>query len=337
MERQKNFKIVAIPGLIQALTSGFKIVSEHMELILLPMLFDLLVWLGPRLSIYELLSKNIRSMFARLLLRTPITLYTQIDMLSKSVDQALKDYNLTSSISTFPFSVPVLLNGLNIQAPAESGKFLIPSLQTVSLTSVSSAFLISLAFAVCGFLFGMVYYTAIAHRFLPFPARISFSDFIRRSANVIFFLILAFLIISLLMIPLSCISSITVVLSPVVSQIIFFLLLFALAWLVVPFFFVFHGLFYGYSIRKAVRVSFNIGNWFSSAISFFIIEAIVISQGLKLIWNIPQTNSWLMLISIFGNAYITTSLIGASFILYWNFQKWMIDNEDLITKGTIQK
>ncbi|NMA12186.1 MAG: hypothetical protein GX933_03235 [Chloroflexi bacterium] len=336
MERYKRIKISAVPGLIQTLTGGFKIVSDHMELIILPVLFDLLIWLGPRTTIYHLFNVQLKQLFARMLYSTPITLYTQVDAFSKAFDQLLKGYNLTSSVSMFPLSVPILLNGMQIEASTENTKLLLPTIRTIELSSISSAFLISLALAVVGFLFGLVYYLAIAQRFSPHPARITFDSLVRRIFNVIVFLILVAFAMMALMIPVSCISSVAVMLSPLMSQIVIFLLLFSLAWLIVPFFFVFHGLFYGQSIRNAVKLSFNIGSWFSSMISFFIVQVIVISQGLKLIWTIPQTNSWLMLIGILGNAYIVTSLIGASFLLYWNYQKWIIANEELLTKGPTQ-
>lgn len=336
MEWQKRIKISAVPGLIQTLTGGFKIVSEHMELIILPVLFDLLVWLGPRISIYQLFSVQLKQLFARMLYSTPINLYTQVDAFSKAFDQLLKGYNLTSSVSMFPLSVPILMNGMQIETSTGNTELLLPAIRTIELNSVGSAFLVSLGLAVAGFLFGLIYYLAIAQRFSPHPARITFSSLVRRVFNVIVFLILAAVALMVLMIPVSCVSSVAVMLSPLMSQIVLFLLLFSLAWLIVPFFFVFHGLFYGQSIRNAVRLSFNIGSWFSSMISFFIVEVIVISQGLRLIWTIPQTNSWLTLIGILGNAYIVTSLIGASFLLYWNYQKWIIANEELITKGTIR-
>jgi len=58
---------------------------------------------------------------------------------------------------------------------------------------------------------------------------------------------------------------------------------------------------------------------------------------MNLIWTIPQPDSWLLLIGITGHAFITTSLISASFILYQQYLSWISENEELITKGIIQK
>jgi len=43
------------------------------------------------------------------------------------------------------------------------------------------------------------------------------------------------------------------------------------------------------------------------------------------------------LIGIIGHAFVTTSLISASFILYQQYLSWISENEELITKGIIQK
>ena len=43
------------PGIIGSLKAGFDVVSSHVILILMPLVIDLFLWLGPRLSVSKVL------------------------------------------------------------------------------------------------------------------------------------------------------------------------------------------------------------------------------------------------------------------------------------------
>ena len=44
-------------GVIESLTTGFETVASHLGLLLFPALLDLFLWLGPRLSIDNLIQR----------------------------------------------------------------------------------------------------------------------------------------------------------------------------------------------------------------------------------------------------------------------------------------
>jgi hypothetical protein len=54
----------------------------------------------------------------------------------------------------------------------------------------------------------------------------------------------------------------------------------------------------------------------------FLLAAILIAQGLDLLWIAAPSDSWLTLIGITGHAYIYTALIAASFIYYQKSCDW---------------
>ena len=109
------------------------------------------------------------------------------------------------------------------------------------------------------------------------------------------------------------------------------------AWLIIPIFFSIHGVFLGANAIQSFKLSFNLSKWFSSPTSFFLISMLIISQGLNIIWVIPEVDSWLLLIGIAGHAFISTGLLASSFILYQNYLIWITENEELLTKGIIRK
>jgi len=56
---------------------------------------------------------------------------------------------------------------------------------------------------------------------------------------------------------------------------------------------------------------------------WFALIAIVISQGMDLIWLIPSADNWMALVGIFGHAFISTGLLAASFIFYRDMSTWV--------------
>jgi hypothetical protein len=41
------------------------------------------------------------------------------------------------------------------------------------------------------------------------------------------------------------------------------------------------------------------------------------------LWRIPPADSWLTLLGIFGNAFVSTALLAASFIYYRDLNVWV--------------
>jgi len=46
---------------------------------------------------------------------------------------------------------------------------------------------------------------------------------------------------------------------------------------------------------------------------------------LSYLWQVPASDSWLMLVGIAGHAFISTALLSASFVYYRDMNKWLQD------------
>jgi hypothetical protein len=57
--------------------------------------------------------------------------------------------------------------------------------------------------------------------------------------------------------------------------------------------------------------------------SLFIVLAIFVNQGLNMVWQVAPEDSWLMLISIIGHAFVTTGMLSASFVYYQDINRWV--------------
>ena len=62
-----------------------------------------------------------------------------------------------------------------------------------------------------------------------------------------------------------------------------------------------------------------------------ILFSILISEGLNMVWTLPGTDSWLMVLGISGHAFIVTALLAASFLYYRDGIKWMQFNIQKMT------
>ena len=331
MEQKRKVEKIALPSITKALGNGFNLIAENIHFIVLPILFDLLVWLGPRFRAYDLLKGNVISLSQQIDQNAPANLLNQMNSLRDIALSALEQTNIMGAIHFFPISVPILLGGNTSMAGP------IDNLQVIELHSVFVLFLLVALLALTGLLFGCFYYSAIAKKTSIIAYRLTLHRFFRQLLNSFVAVLLLFISLVILLIPISCILSILLMVSSGLAQFLSMIFMIMIAWLIIPLFFTMHGIFLGNGVIESLKMSFNLARWFSTSTSFFIVAIVVISQGMNLIWTIPQPDSWLLLIGITGHAFITTSLISASFILYQQYLSWISENEELITKGIIQK
>ena len=62
----------------------------------------------------------------------------------------------------------------------------------------------------------------------------------------------------------------------------------------------------------------------------FLLAAILIAQGLDLLWIAAPADSWLTLVGVTGHAFIYTALIAASFIYYQKSSEWTNEIQERI-------
>lgn len=325
-----SFKF-ALPSITNSLAAGFNLVAENIYLIILPVLIDLMIWLGPKIRVYDLLKDSVVRMLNEVSKTAPAALVGQMKALNDLTLVSLEQTNIFGAIGLSPISVPSLLSGSGTAAsPLANPKI-------IELNSVMLLLVLIAGLFVIGMIAGCFYFSIVAQKTSVQPFRLTIQRFLLQLLNMFLTILIIFFALIILMIPISCVTTIFTLISPGLAQIVLFIILIMIAWLIVPIFFSIHGVFLGSGVLDSFKLSFNLSKWFSSPTSFFIVAVVIISQGLNLIWTIPAANSWLLLIGVFGQAFISTSLIAASFILYQKYVVWIIDNEELITKGIIRK
>ena len=301
------------PGAINALLNGFNAIASNIPVILFPALLDVFLWLGPRLKVYALFSPAIQDLmdFQKQALLPSLAITP--DEIAK-ISKAWADFNLFSLLRTYPLGIFSLMPGNRSGASPFGARidWEIPNL----LVLISASFLL-----VCAGLFiGSLYFYFVSRVALksttgPSIFRATFHSLIVWSALTA---ISYFVAIPVLAIGAFLLSN------EIVTLLLFLLLAWPATWLGLMVFFSTHGIFIlSKNAFSTITHNFRILRYGMPPMGWFALMAIIISQGMDLIWLNPTTDTWMALVGILGHAFISTGLLAASFIFYRDMNNWV--------------
>ena len=320
MDTQQLESLPPPPGVIGALRAGFDVVANHIVLILMPLLLDVLLWLGPRLSVERLLGPSYAFLFQQARLGPGAAENaSRLDEVEKVITEALTHFNLVSLISrlqTFPIGISSLMSKvMPIETP----------LGEQSVVQVSSGWLFigcMFLFVVIGWVAGGLYFRSVSEAVLGGgDAGISSLRAIAQTFLLSLIWLLALIAIS---IPLMLLMTVLTIISPALASGAAFLMLVFSFWLIVPLYFTPHGIF----IRKqnafsSIYTSLRMARFTLPTSGMFVFSIFILSTGLNYLWMVPSSNSWMLGIGIAGHAFITTALLAASFVYYRDMNAWL--------------
>ncbi len=300
---------------MKALMAGFDAVSNHIGLILFSVVLDLVLWLGPRLRLTGL-SQVVLSQQADLPEASNTVLAEQLRLL-------VAEFNLLSALRTFPIGVPSLMAfRAPVQTPVgEPIQWEIPSL--------GIAFVVWALLTVVGVLTGALYFSVVAQAALSgkvlwlqalkkWPQASLQSGFL-----AVFWLALIFSMLLLL----GCFMSFLLVgIGGLEQAAMFAVLIFGglLVWLLIPLIFSPHGIFVRRSTMWfSVLNSARLTRMTMPSTTLLFLAFFVLSEGLRQLWVIPPEDSWLTLVGMGGHAFVTASLLAASFVYYRDADSWL--------------
>lgn len=295
--------------LLNEFQAGFAFIANHPYYLLLPIIFDLMVWFGPRLSLENALTKPLTGFFARSLAPLPFEFRLSYQPIINMTIEGLKSTNLIGALSFIPGSVPYLFAGrLPSGAPTEM-------IRTIDVPGLGGFFMGFTLFALFGYLIGVFYYMAMTQRLINAP-KLPLSGFFSLAGKLFLVILIGTALALILAIPISFgMLMLSRFGEAAISIFMLVLAVFALR-AVYPFLFVPAGIFSGLTIRDAVLVSRNFTRIDPIANVNFCLVYFAILVGLQQIWRIPASTSWMTLVGVFGSAFVTTSLFAAYIIRY---------------------
>jgi hypothetical protein len=302
------------PSPMKALTAGFDAISSHVVLVLFSIILDVFLWLGPRLRVVSLLNSAIEGA------RLAPSIETG-DVLNQ-LKLTIPDLNFFSILRTYPVGIPSLM-----AARLSSGT----PMGTASgwdIPTAPLALTLWLLLLIVGIAAGTFFFTLVAQSALT--GKVFWKDALKqwpRSSVQIGILALTCLFLILAaFIPFSCLAA--VVLSGAglgqAGNLILLIFVGLIIWLFAPLLFSPHGIIiHQYNALTSILRGFYLARLTLPSTSLLLLIFLLLSEGLKVLWNIPTNSSWWLLLGIVGHAFVTTSLLASSFVYYRDAESWV--------------
>ena len=317
------------PNVLKSIRTGFDAITKHLVLLLFPLGLDLILWFGPHIQIRSLIEELILEMnevsqmfpadFARVMQEGEAIWAI-----------AAERINLLIALRSLPVGIFSLLSSvLPIDNPIGSPIFW-------DLPNLGGAFLLIILIFVIGLLLGGLYFSAVrqAAIYNEVKWRPILKDWPRVSIQSLFLSIIWVVFFLAVLVVGSCAATGITFFSVNLGQIAIILFGIISFWLIFPLFFSPHGIYVqGEKAWQSLITSVRLTNLTFMRTSLFIMLAILVNQGLNMVWQIAPEDSWLMMISIIGHAFVTTGMLSASFIYYQDITRWV---EELKTLGAPQ-
>jgi len=322
MNRQRLEEFPPPPGVIGSLRAGFDAVSKHVALILLPVVLDVFLWLGPRLSVGGLVTPFFRLIFdeARKTLTSSAELKRFTDFQS-GFGEVIERFNLLSllgKLQTFPIGISSLLaQTMPVKTP-------LGSQDVLQVSSVPVLIGLMFLLILIGWVAGGLYFRWVSGTALGDAKQEAEISFTRAIIQTLILSIIWFIALMMVLIPVMFVLTILTFLSPALPSGAFFVMLILSFWLIVPLFFTPHGIF----VRKqnafySIFTSLRMARFTLPTSGLFVLSVLLLTTGLNYLWSVPPDDSWMMLVGIAGHAFITTALLAASFVYYRDMNVWL--------------
>jgi len=293
-------------GLIATLSTGFDLTTHHIWIVLLPLVLDVFYWIGPRLSIEKLIEES-----AAVLKEQPAFVDLADQML-----QIGSQFNLFTSLSLPIIGIPALMGGIvPEQTPLD------PAI--VQIEDSFSWLVLFLGLSLIGLVLTTIYFILISYVVQEQKIDAPSNPAIYSKRLVVSYIRLIGLgivfVICLLVVWIPLIS--VAFLAGLVSNILFSL--FLMLGLVFSILIVTYLslsipaiVFANRTVIKAIRESISLVHNNLSSIIGLLLTVVLIGTVTNLLWHLADNGSWITLVSLAGNAFISTALVMAIFIYY---------------------
>jgi hypothetical protein len=311
--------IPAPPNIIKAFRLGFDTIVSHLGLILFAVLFDMLLWLGPHLSLAKLFQAYI-DWSMPILESQDSQMFQFIENNRQALLASLDRLNLFAALRSFPVGVPSLMVGrLPLTNPAgNSVIWQIPSFWNVIG--------LGLALVVLGLIFGTLYFMLTSQAVLD--GKINWQRSLSQYPSFLLQTFLLFLLWVLILIgvslPLMCVTPLLMIGDGGFGSILVFLYAAVLIWLILPLVFSPFGIFiYGDKMWLSVLRGVRLVRYTLPSTAFFLMIIFLVSQGLDWLWSTPEEATWLSLLGVVGHAFVAAGMLAASFSYYRDAGRWL--------------
>ncbi|HEX9616224.1 MAG TPA: hypothetical protein VGA03_02330 [Anaerolineales bacterium] len=319
MKTRDSLALPPSPNLTTALRAGFDAITNHVVLILFPVALDLLLWLGPRLRLTQLIKSFVRQLVALYSLQDPGSAET-LRSGQEVWNLVAEQFNLLGALRAYPVGIPSLMvSRFPQQTPV--GQPILWEIQSLGVVLLAWALI-----TVVGLMAGTYYFVVVCQASLA--GQVNWRQALIRwpgAALQVFFLALLWAgLLVAASIPGSFIFSLVALGGFSLGQCVVILFTGFLIWLMLPLLFSTHGIFVNqHNMIASLKSSVLLTQRTLPTTFLFLMIVLLLSKGLDLLWLAPPETSWMTLVGVAGHAFITTGLLASSFIYYRDADRWV--------------
>jgi hypothetical protein len=299
---RKQEQTAVTPSVFQAIATGFDLTAKHLWLLVLPVLLDAFLWLGPQMHFQTLIERIVDSLPQEANLT---------ELVAPLVDAAPRT-NLFTVLSVPFVGVPTLMSMLSPET--------VP-LQPVAYDIDSWGIWIALfvGMIVFGLLLTAVYYVMIASVVNPWSEGVGLTGWAAKvGITWIRLLVLAlfFLVISLIIyLPVSFVGAVAFMIAAPIGSLIMLIAPIILIWVVVylsvaPQIIVLEER----PALRAARESMRFVQQNMLAVFLLLLLILLASTVVNWLLVLAENGTWLTLLNILGHAFVSTALVTAIFV-----------------------
>jgi len=307
------------PGIINSIKTGFDLIATHITAMLLPLLVNLFLWLGPRLHM-DALFNSIKA--------DVVMIWKSGGIPAEDIQRAMSLYETTiPRINLFWIfhTVPIGISSLFLPQEATQTPLGNPVILQVSAAGLLGwIFLLTLL----GWVGGGLYFRAVAWLALANTDAQPLGIF-RAIVQTVLVSVLWGFLSAFIGVPIFLILAVALQFNAFIANLIVLFLSLASMWVIVPLFFWSHGIFVKQqNVIESMLTSLRMVRFTLPTSSLFVLTMFLLSFGLNFLWNIPPEDSWMTLIGIFGHSFVATALLASSFVYYRDMNIWLQDTMD---------
>ncbi len=309
----------APPNAITALRGGFNAIANQAYIILIPVLLDLWLWLGPHLQIKQLMTNLLEAVRSAASLETPSS-ENLLQVNPEMVEEFAQRINLMTTLRSYPVGIPSLISGiLPIDGPLGSPL-------VIDITSPWTVITLFIVLTLIGTLAGTFYFMVIAQAALSGKVnwKQSIKEFPRMAMQMVALTLAIGVLLIVLLVPTSCVFSFISMGGIPVTTITVLVLAGMLLWVVFPLIFTPFGIFASHiNLLAAIQRSIALTRMTMPNTLLFLGIIVIVSQGLDFLWRVPQEGSWLTLVGLAGHGFVASGLLAAIFVYYRDADAWV--------------
>ena len=302
-------------GALACVTTGFEVAARHLELILLPLLLDLFLWLGPRLSVSPLLMsiKNIMSQLMTTDIAVPETTENYVRMI-QLLEELSGVFNLFSLLNPGPLlGLPALMSS-RMSALTPMGEQSVVEVASFLVVMAAVVVLVIVGLGLNALYLRTVGKRVIAETEAAIPGPRTIWVVWRQFVEFGLVLYVALFIFSM---AVSLFATIVGLFSFLVAGLIMAAMLSIALFVAVHLLFTVPGMV---QLRRglfhAMKESLLLTRADFINVMFLLGLVLVISRGLNVVWMLPEPDSWTTFVGLGGHAFVSTALTAGLFIFY---------------------